>query len=265
MARDLTLASGDALAATPNHPVLRSDGQWVPLREVEEGDHLVSARLAWDDAGAPDPDRPPAEIAETYRLARVAGDPERVALRPPDLHGDGSDGEIDVVTLDGNLLLDLEAATEEEVAEFGLALASAARARTGRGDGATAVFDGWGEHFAWSAAYGVSAVSERATLLVAQPLHPKPVGVGAAPDGESHLAEAVTDHRPADADLLAHREDAVAVLVTLTEVVEVEVEPFHGYVYNLDTGKGWYTASTVACRNCRCTMAYADQPTDESA
>jgi hypothetical protein len=51
----------------------------------------------------------------------------------------------------------------------------------------------------------------------------------------------------------------------LAQVVEVNRESFHGFVYNLDTGEGWYTASGVVCRNCRCTVVYEEAPVTAGA
>jgi hypothetical protein len=250
------LASGDVLAGTPNHPVLRADGVFVPLSALEEGDHLVSAVLARDESGTPDPDRRPAEIGETHRLAKVAGVAERIRLRPPDLHGAGADGEVEVVTIDGALLVDREAATDEQVAEFGLAFAAAARTASSGSADAFAMGHGFGRKIAWTAASGVCGAGERAALVLVHASQAQPVRVGPVANGQPEFVEASNDQGTAHAEFVGDAKDAVAAVVFLAEVVEVERNPFHGYVYNLDTGEGWYTAGSIVGANCRCTMAY---------
>ncbi len=119
-------ASGHELTGTANHPVLRSDG-WVALGQVTEGDHLIRARLTGDDTGAPDVEDPPSPIGEVYRAAHGAWDAVRVGGAPPDFHGDGRHGEVEVVPVHGPLRFHGEPAVEEQIAQFGLTLADQAR------------------------------------------------------------------------------------------------------------------------------------------
>lgn len=37
------------------------------------------------------------------------------------------------------------------------------------------------------------------------------------------------------------------------EIISVEIKPFHGYVLNIETVDGWYTANGIITHNCRCT------------
>jgi len=39
----------------------------------------------------------------------------------------------------------------------------------------------------------------------------------------------------------------------LDEIISVEINPFHGYVLNIETVDGWYTANGIITHNCRCT------------
>jgi hypothetical protein len=43
-------------------------------------------------------------------------------------------------------------------------------------------------------------------------------------------------------------------LINLDEVIDVEVKPYSGHVYNLQTSTGWYIANNIISHNCRCVM-----------
>lgn len=123
----ISFASGDELSITPNHPILRADGVWTPAGLLNEGDHCVRAVGGGEPLGTPDEDGGPAEIGKVYRAAQLAGLTKRIAVTPPDFHGDGSDGHVDAIAIDRGLRIDGKAASDEEVEQFGLTLANAAR------------------------------------------------------------------------------------------------------------------------------------------
>lgn len=258
----VSFATGDELAGTPNHPVLRSDGRWIPLREVEEGDNLVSALLTGDDVGAPDPQHPPVEIDEVYRFASELADARRIRLRPGDFHGDGADDEVDVVPVDGALLLDSEAATDQDVAEFGAALA--ATARTGLGDmedAYGAITSGRNGETVLSTS-SVRGSSESAALIGAHADEAQAIGLRSRPNWQPELAELRGDGVPTDAEVVRYRKHALPAVVSLAKVSSVDRREFSGHVFNLDSGEGWYTGNTIVCGNCRCAISYDDGPVD---
>ncbi len=245
------LASGDVLSGTPNHPVLRSDGRWTPLALLNEGDHLISALLPWDEAGAPHPHRRPTKIGEVDRLARTGANAQRVALSPPDLHGNGAYGEVEVVPVEGSLSFHGQAATDQEVAQFGLSLADLAV----RGTGAWTAADG---RAPLTAASLVRGGSKSAALAVCHAAQAEQVRLRPGSNRQAEFGEPPHDQRTADAERRCDGEHAVSLLVSTAEIVEVEVVAFHGYVFNLDTGHGWYTANGIVSANCRCTVIYVD-------
>lgn len=99
----LTTAAGQQVRVTPNHPVLTDDG-WVPAGLINIGGqvvrHLLGERMA--DRG-PYEGNGPATLEQIWRAATVDARlrPSRVPLAPEDFHGDGFDGEVEVVATDG--------------------------------------------------------------------------------------------------------------------------------------------------------------------
>jgi hypothetical protein len=89
-------AAGHELAATPNHPVLTRRG-WLPIGEVEHGDHLVRALDAERVIATADPDHDHvvARIAEVAHALGVVS--TSMPATPEDFHGDVTDGDVYVV------------------------------------------------------------------------------------------------------------------------------------------------------------------------
>lgn len=115
----ITTASGQELPATGNHPVLTDRG-WLPANLLQPGDQVVRSLLT---EGAvplvvPDERQVPASIEDLWRPDAMAP-LLKVPTTPEDFHGDGGNGEVDVVLADG-LLRDrcTAASLQERVQEF---------------------------------------------------------------------------------------------------------------------------------------------------
>jgi hypothetical protein len=110
-------ALGNQMTCTPNHPVLTRQG-WLPAREIHEGTQ-VAQRPVGDHAHAwssshPDDVEMPTPIGEVFRTLHKTG---MLRGRPGgclDFHGDGQNGDVDVVTSD-RLLRDPFAQTGEQI------------------------------------------------------------------------------------------------------------------------------------------------------
>lgn len=117
----LTTSSGQELSLTGNHPVLTRGG-WLPANLVQEGDEVVRSTLT-EGATAlvvPDHDQVPARIEDLWRAFSVGGS-RRVPTTAEDFHGDGQDGEVDVVLADGSLGDRFNAATCQHAVQPGFA------------------------------------------------------------------------------------------------------------------------------------------------
>lgn len=95
----LTTASGQKLSLTANHPVLTSRG-WVPAHLLNEGDDVVrSTRPGGPSAlQVPDQHQMPALVEDVWATVGVVR--TQGHGRTHDFHGDGQDGEVDVVYAD---------------------------------------------------------------------------------------------------------------------------------------------------------------------
>lgn len=112
-------ASGKKLTGTPNHPVLTDKG-WLPLKSLRKGGYVVSSPGFGQLAGS-DPDyyQEPTCFEDMHRSLADAGYVDQHAVAPLDFHGDGRDGEVEVVVPEGILRDRLESSVDEEGFEFG--------------------------------------------------------------------------------------------------------------------------------------------------
>lgn len=107
---------GHRLTVTPNHPLLTPEG-WIAAGLVKEGDDLISSNgeqwsLIGDDH---DKDIPPRVEEVTRALSMTSGViAVEVPSATPHFHGDGIEGEIDVVYADGELGNRIQTALAEQ-------------------------------------------------------------------------------------------------------------------------------------------------------
>lgn len=219
----ISFASGDELSITPNHPVLRADGIWTPAGLLHEGDHCVRTGRAGDLAGTPDEDGGPTQIGEIYRLAEVSVSAKRVTLAPPDLHGDGADGHVDVVSVDRSLRIDGQAASDQEIDQFGLSVAHLARSSDGAAESASVAH--LGTSFAGEglgATLPIGSGREGAAVVDLGPAHALEHGGAAVSDLKVHFAQAHGDGRAGNAKRARDGQDALPPLVAHAQVVEID-------------------------------------------
>lgn len=90
-------SGGKQLTGTPNHPILTRRG-WIALGKLMQGDYLVCDSTD-EEIGAtnPNPQGMPTEIGQVFHLLEMAGELKRVLGSNPQFHGDGMNGEVDIV------------------------------------------------------------------------------------------------------------------------------------------------------------------------
>ena len=101
---EIRTANGRQFTTTPNHPMLTRRG-WLKAKEIAPGDDLI-CDVRQQDAGAPGDkniEATPATIAEIFDSLSTIGIPERRTGAEPDFHGDGRQGDVDVLTPHGEL------------------------------------------------------------------------------------------------------------------------------------------------------------------
>jgi len=114
---EIVTSSGKTLRVTPNHPVLTTAG-WRPAGLLNEGDNIVE--ISKEVAGFTEfylNDRVP-EISEIFGALDVDGLRVTQVGSTANFHGDGSDGNVDIVFSTRSLLSDAEVQFTEPISKF---------------------------------------------------------------------------------------------------------------------------------------------------
>jgi len=239
-------ASGQLLSVTPNHPILTDSG-WVAAGLLMKGDHVIRYLGAQGaTAGVrPDKNHMPTRVEDVARalgMRRLAS----VPTAAEDFHGDGKGSDVYVIWADC-LLCGRKYATFDHpiskqnfggraTVESGLSCFSPCCALTQ-----------W--HYAASAS-GLCLKHDQPVLVGASLAGHQTVSISDVAHVNATLMQAVLDHPATDVEM--HSEPLLGLTgkVTLDEIINIELNPFHGPVYNLQTEYGWYSASNIVTHNC---------------
>lgn len=103
----ITDETGVSVSITPNHPVLTLRG-WVFAKDIQNTDKLIKCLDSKMDKilDAEINDRQ-VSVDDVFNFLKVSGPTQRIAGTAKQFHGDGVDGEIEVVNIPGSLSADV--------------------------------------------------------------------------------------------------------------------------------------------------------------
>ncbi len=246
----LVTASGKTLRATPNHPILTSKG-WVAIGALNEGDDVIEVR---DQSGyvlKNHKDQAIPLISEIFgSLDKLGGRHSTRQGQLQQFHGDGAEGDIDIVDAAWPLRFDFMTKGLHRGDEGGQEflfpvpgdLASRIRAVGLFLQGCLRAFAG-----------GMGGAGELAPALFAFARHANPVCFGASPEFDSKI---LRQGSASDFQSSGEAQEAFPFEVRSTRIVSVERRQWAGHVYNLQTASGWYVADGIIAHNCRCYYVY---------
>lgn len=215
-------ARGYELTGTPNHPVATSRG-WVPLAELEMGDHVLSStRPEWvSDSVDPDVDDIPPAIEQVAQSFAVTLGPMPTASE--DFHGDGSGSDVHVVRTDGLLMEGLNTVADEHVRQRKLCHGDVGRvgaAFLGLSNGDPLV-----EGLLPPSGGGMGCIRELAAFLGRQLAHAYIHGSTASPDCRTGLLKVASDDVAANGEFFREYLFALSSLVPRGESLSIELNP----------------------------------------
>lgn len=258
----LILESGKTIRATPNHPVLTTRG-WKPIGSVNKADELVdlSEDLLLSGEGYRDQRVP--TIRQVFEAYRESGLSLSFPGQRKQFHGDGADGDVDVVHAAGSLIFGREPRALECGEELSLASPDLLASRLSSSLKHCAPLfsaDGLGAD--------MRSRSKRPALLGGHPSHSNSVCFGAAADSDVGLKKSAPDHNATISGSFGDGKLTLPVKVSLNDRTWVKLqavgrgEPravlssctaiYRGHVYNLQTSLGYYTTGGLVVSNCRC-------------
>lgn len=250
---NIVTLSGRKLSVTPNHPVMTTSG-WVAAGDL----NLLHKLVCCNDVVSiteHQKDNVIANISEIFSSVNVSADPLSITNCPASaeyFHGDGSGGEINIVSVDSLSWSKVKAALNKKISDNNLPL----------GESADLTLSGNGpidELLVSGNSASVSAMSssgEIGNLLGSAISNPNKHGLAATPHSDSRLDNS-NDWSLACADRLADVNWANASGIEVDDIVDLVVTEVYlgGHVYNLENENNWYVANGIITHNCRTTTA----------
>ncbi len=248
---NIRTSSGRSLSVTPNHPILTTTG-WVNAGLIDCSSKLICCNnvIAITEHQK---DNVIAKISDIFSSAYISSDALSVAIRPStteDFHGDGTNGEVEIVSIDSltwdkvKSSLRQQAANDQlpsgKIADFALFSDSS--------------IDELGISGYASSSGFVSASGEIGDLLWSAIREPNNHGVGSVSHANSRL-DNPNDWLFTQSERLSDVDWANTGLIEIDDVVNVSVTENYlgGHVYNLENENNWYIANGIIAHNCRTT------------
>lgn len=288
----IVIAGGHSVTATPNHPVLTPDG-WAPIGSLKEGDNVIYAGEECADIAELDACDGETRIEDLFNAALRAGFIKKTChgMRPY-FHGDGTDADVDIVSLHRKLPVYRQAAIAQLAAKVFFSFANLLST------GFCSIEQCLQRFFA--AAYGGMGTAERIGAMSIWSYSAAGFA-NAIGDGMARGIESSGQHIGAFSGLVTtpqfgaietqffdtastfpevyetlgmpepqrHRRYAdgggdfskrLPLSAEPRHVVSVDRDHFSGHVYNLQTKSGWYAANRIINHNCRCYYEYLYSP-----
>nr|WP_216518735.1 minor capsid protein [Salmonella enterica] len=250
----ITTKSGRSLSITPNHQVMTSTG-WVEAGKLNLGSKLVCGN---DVAVAlhHQENNVVAEFADLFSAAKVSVDSSAVTTSPTtpeDFHGDGSDGEVEIVLVDRLSWNKVKASLGEQIINDKLPMTT--------GVNVTLPCLSAPQQFGMvglSSPYSLMGGStKRAPVFGSAVSHTSEHSLASAPDVNTARLQNPHNWVAGNADELANFDWANTTGVELDDVVDLVFgeADFCGHVYNLENEQNWYLANGIIAHNCRSTTA----------
>lgn len=214
---EIVTESGKTLRATPNHPVLTTRG-WLPIGQLNKGDHVIEVADEVFNATKEHRDDGVPSIAQVFSAASAGHPAQSIHLRIDDFHGDGSDGDVDVVFAARPLVIDHVTSGAQGIGEFPFTVAVNGRSRQGMA--AQLLFA-----VLHAANRIVGGAREFLAILWRQATHPQQLCFASAPTFDAGFTQAPFDHVALDAQSPRDRQFAFAGHVGIDDGGNVDSHP----------------------------------------
>lgn len=245
---EVVTASGKTLRATPNHPVLTSNG-WVAIGALYEGDNLMEVADQIIKSSEADKHHAIPAISQIFSALRRLGVSEVRGGKREQFHGDGTNSDIDIVWTDRPLRFSRYATVSK--AHDNISLPEAALSGS-----SASPFDSLGIASLTAAPRLMRGGNEALASIGALARHADDVGFAAVADRHTIGSQTFGEISPRRSKPLSQRQDAFPREVRSARIVKVNRRFWSGHVFNLQTMSGWYIAEGFVTHNCRCYYRY---------
>ena len=260
----IKFADGRLLAVTENHMILTSRG-FVTANRLQNMDDVVDCSLL-DGVipQRPDMNNGPATAEQIFSALSKSSQCTTASMPSSTeyFHGDGkfNTGEIDIISADGFLGDNFKSSKLNK--SFNLSL----NAR-----GLDGYHSGVGNLNSMlialsSASDGIMGGLGISDIFFSTPTaHHKSGSLSRSSNYDARFKKASSDNCPGDIEPLREFVLGNPRFVKFNKIVSIDVEPFHDYVYDLETMATSYVSNGVISSNCRCTIVPVFDDSDVEA
>ena len=250
---EIIVSNGGRVTVTPNHLLLTDHG-FVEADRLYKGDKVFyRTSLKGIIPGDPDNDWEPPTIKEVIASLTEASNMPTSTMPPSteDLHGDGRlcYSDINIVRANGFLSHDIQSSLLQYLREMDFDPSGEHRILSGAGPLA---------EFLLRAAFAtdgcMSGTRKASPFFWGRPRHTEVHGFAPATRLNPELLQSPDDKRATHPQNLREVLDRFTGLVELQEVVEINILPYHGEVFDLETLSTLCIANSFVVSNCRCTI-----------
>lgn len=256
---DLVTEDGHRLTVTPNHPVLTTRG-YVDAGTLAPGDQV----LATPQPVTPEVTDAPPSAKEFHRAASKLWSKQRVRGSRMDFHGDGTENEVEVVRPHGDLTTPTGEPGELVFVgtSVGQSLLSGSRPPEQPGSGVGVLAAGPPSEVAdfEGSRSLVGSKGVGPPFSGSHPAHTQPVSLGAVALDEAELPHPALDGPARDPESIAHLQDAHALGMKPSKLIQVHLYAGTTFVHNLHTSRNHYSANGIQVHNCRCKLQVDADP-----
>jgi hypothetical protein len=246
-------ALGSYLEVTPNHPILTSVG-WVRAGLLDKGYNILSVDgREFADVISSDIENRPTSFGEMFDLSPIMVDVYRVPGEDAQFHGDGSNGEVEIKTINWGLSVKDKPSFFTFLEEEVFSLSNILHRLLSRYGILTKMFG--------SSHHSPNRIMRRfgeALSFFGRCLgHPEKHGFASSPLDDSIPIQNSNDDMTCNSKRFSETLNRKPGFILLDEIESVDFVAFEGHVYNLHTVSGMYgvyngNGIVSMSHNCRC-------------
>lgn len=248
---DMLTASGRRLRVTPNH-IMLTDRGWVRAKFLSQGDQIISNQLGLESVLpllSPDDNDSPASVEEifTFAVEHLGMSPSTVPATPKDLKGDVTNGKVDVIAINSELMNELKTAFPKNFTDLGLIHTGSTVGLNSSGDLHSMLIR------LGLAADGISSrPSHSHSEISTESIERDSSLIRAVPNYQARLDKTSADRYSGNSELLTKLLETDSLPVQTDNLVAISNVEFSGHVYDLSTESTLYVANDYITSNCLC-------------
>lgn len=253
-------ASGVYLTCTPNHPILTDRG-WIKANALHNGDNLLVTFIGNKGIARRNPNiKHIFARMDTFHKFFYKFLGKRTCGLSVNFHGDIATSDVEIITQKRLLRNDINSDRSKRINKFLLKLA----------DSFAFGFCHFCESFfgIFVSSFGYMCGRSKPFSFFWRGLrHSEIHSIRTIPRGDSVLVKIANDNRSANSELFCESLDRLTGVVFIDKIIDIDIDSFHGFVYNLQTDDNYYFVNNILsnndikyngifaiCHNCRCSM-----------